>query len=498
MGMMIDGIAGNGAVDSSGEILNVEGADITELLEGKGMLNWEHSAKADDMVGKIVYAKKIMEPSDCTTERQKMYFEKSRGPFIYIVGELFDEEENPGAIAIASMVRYAKNKKESLLVGYSVEGSTLERDDNILNRSVIRRVSITLRPCNKASIAGFVEDPSSVKKAEPMLFEVDSPIYSGESTLYKEIKDDLEALHKTLTASGSNVAPSNLSGGAALSIENFAGKNRLKAAVRDWNRVRPLKEVIKAALPELSDQYVDYFSHLTENMMIKKNQAASLLRTGASHAVRVPNESQKAIIEGLHWDKEHSPKTKLLSDAGIKVYAHPKKGRESEVYGLVHDFFGCPELYQCACDINHPHFGTMTISEFKRGIDNLSAPDQFKSILDEAHWEPDMDKIRLIDSILGISGKRSHNLIFVDGKPLAINNGINPNGDYEKLKELVHPEANAWLQSLDHKKFAKKLLDEGLDSGIIESMVYRLINAKRSAMGQEIVKKSVGSSSGCE
>ena len=48
-GMLIDGIFASEAIDSSGEILDVKGADITDFEDGKGVLNFEH--RGDDAPG---------------------------------------------------------------------------------------------------------------------------------------------------------------------------------------------------------------------------------------------------------------------------------------------------------------------------------------------------------------------------------------------------------------------------------------------------------------
>ena len=39
-GMTLDGILGSAAIDSSGEILDVEGADISDWERGRMLLNW--------------------------------------------------------------------------------------------------------------------------------------------------------------------------------------------------------------------------------------------------------------------------------------------------------------------------------------------------------------------------------------------------------------------------------------------------------------------------
>ena len=171
-GMLLDGIFGSEAIDSSGEILDIEGADISDLEEGKGVFNWEHrgedsdGASPNDVVGKIIYAKKIFKESDCENDREKGYWNQVKMPFIYGVGRLYDAAGHPGAVALAAQIRDHHANGEPILARFSVEGSTLEKKDNRLLRSVIRRVAITLKPCNKTAHSGLLADPNAPKGFE--------------------------------------------------------------------------------------------------------------------------------------------------------------------------------------------------------------------------------------------------------------------------------------------------------------------------------------------
>src|SRR6266545_8416491 len=97
--MVIDGIAASEAIDSSGEILVVgkepgQGCDISDFENGVGLINYEHrgdaadGASANDIVGKIVYCRKIFNKGDCLDKRQETYWEHVKLPFIYIKARL--------------------------------------------------------------------------------------------------------------------------------------------------------------------------------------------------------------------------------------------------------------------------------------------------------------------------------------------------------------------------------------------------------------------------
>jgi hypothetical protein len=166
-GMIIDGVLGSQCVDSSGEVLDVEGADIQDLEEGRGVLNYEHKGAEDkdsngqEIVGKIVTAKKIFSEKDCETSRQVAFWKKVKHPFIYGVCRLYDGAGHEGAKALAAQIRDHHANSEPILVRFSVEGSTLEKDGNVLKRSVIRRVALTLKPCNRTADSGLIEDPNA-------------------------------------------------------------------------------------------------------------------------------------------------------------------------------------------------------------------------------------------------------------------------------------------------------------------------------------------------
>src|SRR6266851_5291756 len=80
-GMVIDGVIASEAIDSSGEILKVEGCDISSLTTD-GVLNTEHRSddaagySFNDVIGRCTFAKKIFKASDCETDREKMYWEQ--------------------------------------------------------------------------------------------------------------------------------------------------------------------------------------------------------------------------------------------------------------------------------------------------------------------------------------------------------------------------------------------------------------------------------------
>lgn len=316
--MILDGVFGSQAVDSSGEILDVDGADVTDLEEGKGVLNYEHKGAEDktsngeEIVGKILTAKKIFKESDCDTARQRKYWNKLKLPFIYGVCRLYDGAGHAGAKALAAQIRDHHANDEPILVRFSVEGSTLEKDGNVLKRSVIRRVALTLKPCNKTAESGLVEDPHAPegfekepeskggdvlaalaedsKKFEHPGFTKLGGVTAMEYSPFEEedhaglvkslvklkalrrVRDELK---KALTAGGGDVAPSQLTGMAALAREDLrkmkgTALNVLKSYLKgDKFDKSELRGLLKQQLPEASDEFIDHFADIADDYVVK-------------------------------------------------------------------------------------------------------------------------------------------------------------------------------------------------------------------------------------
>lgn len=530
----------------------MENHDIDDLVEGKGVLNWEHSNKGEDIIGAVIYARKILKKEECENDRQRKYWDFVKKPFVYIIGELFEDEEHPGAIAVAAMIRYYAKHNERLLTGFSIEGATLERRDYILQESVGRRVAVTLRPCNHTAIAGLLEDPKAKKIAkdiEKMSKSIDESLIEVDSIILEDMfmpKDPimdlykaLEELNKALEAGMGNVAPSQLTGQAALTREHITGfqRNRVKAAVRDWDRKRPLKEVVKAALPEVDDEYIHHFSQLAEELALKKSRASKLIRVGNAHSDnRFSNDDQKKLIEGLYFNQKNpdanqfEPKHdeysnalyKLKNDAGQHVLVkNPRSGAglddeisagrphdnaqaSTHYYHLANEVFGMGKHvpitnYFQHRDLYPPHFSpgapwssgkyhqAMEIVPKSKALIMANSKDRNK--LKAHHDETGEDhKLMMMDSILGNIDRHVGNvLIHPKGHLVNIDNDLafspphqsipsyigNPEDNDEEagLVDKLHPKAIEWINSIDPKNLAGKMLDQGHPPATVRSAV---------------------------
>jgi len=311
-GMLIDGVFASEAIDSSGEIVSIEGMDVTTIEEGWGVANYEHldekGGYGREIVGKIVSVKKIFTEGDCENDRQKEYFNKIKKiPYLYGIVRLYDGAGHEGAKALAAQIRDAVANDEEIIVRYSIEGSTTKKTDNRIEESIAKKVAMTLRPCNKTAISGLMDDPNApdgfdtVHKAERQFIDPEfSPLGASVAMACNPCMDrqaeaqmrllgsfaKLKALAKTTTAGNYDVAPSALTGGAALQVEDLGRtvRNTAKAVLRDygWGTFDrdKFKKFAKSKLPEMSDDFINHFTDVASDFAIRKAiQKGELSRT---------------------------------------------------------------------------------------------------------------------------------------------------------------------------------------------------------------------------
>lgn len=153
-GMVFDGIAATEGIDSQGERLSIEGADISALEQGLGRINDNHGKQFSHSIGRVLTAKKIFKAEDCEDDRQKMYWDKVKRPYIYTKAELYDDADHPNAKAAAAIMKHLHKGNAPLSVKMSVEGAVLARKDGgILDRTKVHSVALTFTPANKETLA---------------------------------------------------------------------------------------------------------------------------------------------------------------------------------------------------------------------------------------------------------------------------------------------------------------------------------------------------------
>jgi hypothetical protein len=321
-GMLLDGIGASQHIDSSGEILDVKGCDISDVEEGVAVINYEHKDNsATDIIGRLVYAKKIFSEEDCDDERQLMYWKKTGVPYIYIIGELMDDDDHSGAKDAAAIVRHYHRRGLPILARWSIEGSTLDKKGNHLKRSIFKRIALTLKPCNKDATSGLIFDPldsknkkdgvaeSSLKTVIDKIDKFEHPGFTklggsievecmpfidlekredklpGGAADNKEYSDfDKEQLkvgikheleHTKDPKIAAEIAMDHLSEDPDYykklsTIEKDDNiKTKLKNLVKDWNGEGDIKKFIKSNLPEIADEFIDRFVDVIDGYKIK-------------------------------------------------------------------------------------------------------------------------------------------------------------------------------------------------------------------------------------
>lgn len=305
MGMQIDGIAASQAVDTSAERIDIAGLDISSLKAGQGMYIYEHRhpepkrdehgnltavpATVHDLLGAILFAKKIMGPEDCDDERQSFYWEQVGLPFLYVRGELFDSDGHDAARGMAAIIRFYHRNGIPCVMRYSIDGHTLERKDQELKSCVARDIAITAKPCNHSCISGVVKDPKAhtfavdeverhrengterMPGVEFTMKPFDEEMSKGEDVVGEWAAFD--EIQKAMTAGSYNQAPGGLHGGAALAKEDVDSgkvKNRLRAAVRDWDRKGGLREHLTKTMSDVNPEFLQKFVDVLESKILAK------------------------------------------------------------------------------------------------------------------------------------------------------------------------------------------------------------------------------------
>jgi len=353
-GMVIDGIYSSEAIDSSGEIVKLDGLDISLFEDGQGLLNYEHIGKegmGKELVGHIIYVKKIKQISDCEDERQRYYYKKAgEVPYLYGIARLYDSAGHEGAKSLAAQIRDHVAHDEQVLVRYSVEGSTLERDGNIVKTSIGRKVACTVIPCNKTcdnsiivdpnAPEGYEKEPKSIVKAEVILedplykniggskeIECNPILQDSPKTALDQLVEGLELI-KSLTAGNYDAAPSSLTQGAALQKEDIQKvyRDHIVGAIKDFDQPFDRKKfkaylkdrLNKADLPDVSDQFLDHFAGLAEDWQVKKSESQidQQAMTFYLQAIELENqliELRKSIREELEPYNIHLPEVYQIS-----------------------------------------------------------------------------------------------------------------------------------------------------------------------------------------
>ena len=167
--LWLDCVAGSQIRDSQGEMLSVEGCDISEMIAGRARWNDNHGKGMFNSLGMITEAKKIFKAEDCENDRHKYYWEKIKAPYIYAKGYVYSDEDHSNAKAAAAIIRNIHKNDSPLKMRASVEGGVIARginDPTLLARTKITQVALTFTPANQATLVEPLELSKSINKSQ--------------------------------------------------------------------------------------------------------------------------------------------------------------------------------------------------------------------------------------------------------------------------------------------------------------------------------------------
>jgi hypothetical protein len=269
-GLKICGLAGSQVRDVQGEILKIDGADISELEAGRGRLNDNHSQGFVNTLGRVTFAKKLYKEEDCSNDKQKYFWNKLKSPVIYFEGELFDSEDHQAAKATAAILRHVHKSDVPLKIGASVEGGVVARsflDPRVLEKTKVNAIALTFTPANKTTLV----EPMSLSKSdidESLDYQLIKSVthlatnnvpsfrYVYRDSRANKIHENVAKINKLLGREGVSVAEAtNLLSGAISNriIENVSKINSLvKAIVAGYGGGSPLSSTGGLALQKES------------------------------------------------------------------------------------------------------------------------------------------------------------------------------------------------------------------------------------------------------
>lgn len=167
----IDGISSTVSIDTAGEIVDLAGIDCYSLIGAA--LNWEHKADIPaQIVGKILEYKKIFSEQDIENDRHQYYWDKCKTPYLYVMGRLFDDKKDSSKECAALFIDDAEHPDEHPMVGFSIEGSKVDKKGLTVTKSIARKITITAANANKQCVAELIPadsqktDPNSIFKTE--------------------------------------------------------------------------------------------------------------------------------------------------------------------------------------------------------------------------------------------------------------------------------------------------------------------------------------------
>lgn len=287
--LKLDGVVGSQLRDTQGEMLSVEGADISELEAGRGRWNDNHGKGFFNTIGRITEAKKIFKAEDCENDRHRYYWEKIKAPYIYAAGYLYNDEEHQNAKAAAAILRNIHKADTPLKLKASVEGGVIARgikDPTLLAQTKIHSVAITFTPANVATLL----EPLDISKS-----------------LADEVQDEI--LIKSVLHLAQHDVPS------------FRDISKAASAIKAGRNIKKIQQLIKKAKEEEMEKGIKEMA-AGAAMLGAAAMSPGTASAKQSTATPTPRVSHTQLVEGLKQKNPHLWSIAQIESSGGKNLKH--------------------------------------------------------------------------------------------------------------------------------------------------------------------------------
>jgi hypothetical protein len=353
LGTVIDGIGASEVIDSSGEVISIEGID-TSSLDVDGLINTEHSSNTTtQLIGKVVSYHKIFKKEDCQNSRQRYFWDKVEAPYLYIKAVLFDKFNHSGAQDAVAMMRFDKelNKDNTRQVGgFSIEGSRLGKEGNRITKCIARKIAWTAYPCNKTCVAEILEEDKPIeitakqllaafKKSEDIESDLKKADYNTKLAFKLTAKPKKVDTYKPITTAtgehreGSEIKPKAVSTPAKAPEKQKVGqrtdytgsKKKMKTGYQIYNNPDTWKSetntVRQSILKNMSNQNIKRRMMLSEK---KENMRKDILKKMADDAFE-HFEKKEELLGFVTTQYPEMTEQEVLAFAKTFAYVQMKK-----------------------------------------------------------------------------------------------------------------------------------------------------------------------------
>lgn len=248
----IGGIASTENKDFQGEVVKIEGLDISTLSKN-GFFNQDHKKGFENILGKVDFAEKREDPEV--------------GKHLYVEGKLFKTQ--PASQAAWNIMQELEKGDASKRMQMSVEGKILKRegkDKKVIAKAKVENVALTLNPINEHTFASFVKsfegcqiDDEVIEKGGPG--SGPRPGHSKKTSLVDHVYSSLDVLPQKRTPEQHHDMMLDLSGKIAKKIK---GKEQDSDHV--WTSIH---DTVQGHTSENQEKHMDMVHKIHSTLMNK-------------------------------------------------------------------------------------------------------------------------------------------------------------------------------------------------------------------------------------